>query len=37
MKPWQPPEQNLFPVLSDLLEDWSANYIPEFDGLFIVG
>src|SRR6266478_6561412 len=37
MKPWEPPEQNLFPVLSDLLEDWSASYVPEFDGLYIVG
>ncbi len=37
MKPWEPPEQNLFPVLSDLLEDWHASYVPDFDGLFVVG
>src|SRR5262249_13846424 len=23
MKPWEPPEQNLYPVISDLLEDWN--------------
>ena len=24
MKPWNPPEQNLYPVLDDLLSDWLA-------------
>ena len=37
MKPWEPPDQNLFPVLTDLLEDWSAGYVPEFEGLFVIG
>lgn len=37
MKPWEPPEQNLFPILNDLLEDWNASYVPDFDGLFVVG
>jgi thioredoxin reductase (NADPH) len=32
MKPWHPPEENLYPVLDDLLEDWQAT--PDtFDGL----
>src|ERR1700753_789147 len=26
LKPWDPPEQHLYPVLDDLLEDWSSNY-----------
>ena len=33
MKPREPPGRSLFPVLSDLLDDWSAAYVPEFDGL----
>src|SRR6516225_3129413 len=37
MKPWEPPEQNLFPVLADLLDDWHANHREHFDGVFIVG
>ncbi len=37
LKPWDPPEQNLYPVLNDLLEDWQADYRPPFDGLRILG
>ncbi len=37
MKPWDPPEHHLYPVLSDLLGDWSAGYRPEFDGIRVVG
>jgi thioredoxin reductase (NADPH) len=37
MKPWEPPEQNLFPVLSDLLDDWTAGNSAIFEGTFIVG
>src|SRR5499425_3664480 len=37
MKPWEPPEQNLFPVLADLLEDWNARNSAEFEGTYIVG
>jgi thioredoxin reductase (NADPH) len=36
-KPWDPPEEKLYPVLSDLLEDWQAGYRPVFEGLRIVG
>lgn len=36
-KPWDPPEQNLYPTLDDLLEDWHAAYIPPFDGVRLVG
>ena len=28
MKPWDPPEENLYPVLDDLLSDWKANASP---------
>jgi thioredoxin reductase (NADPH) len=37
LKPWDPPEQHLYPVLDDLLEDWQAEYRPPFEGVRVVG
>jgi thioredoxin reductase (NADPH) len=37
MKPWHPPEEMLYPVLDDLLDDWRANYQPIFEGVRIIG
>jgi thioredoxin reductase (NADPH) len=37
MKPWDPPEERLYPVLDDLLEDWLATFQPPFEGIRIVG
>lgn len=37
MKPWEPPEQNLYPVLADLLEDWNATSQETFEGIYVVG
>ncbi len=37
LKPWDPPEDNLYPVLDDLLGDWAANRPAPFDGLRVVG
>ena len=37
IKPWDPPEQNLYPVLDDLLADWHAEYAPPFRGIRVVG
>ena len=37
LKPWDPPEQQLYPVLDDLLEDWQATYRPPFEGIRAVG
>ena len=37
MKPWEPPEQHLYPVLMDQLEDWQAGNRQAFDGVYIVG
>jgi thioredoxin reductase (NADPH) len=37
MKPWDPPETHLYPVLTDLLEDWTAGYRPAFEGIRLVG
>jgi len=36
LKPWDPPEEKLYPVLEDLLGDWQAAYVPPFDGLRLV-
>lgn len=37
MKPWEPPERNLYPVLADQLEDWQAGNREAFDGVYVVG
>ena len=37
LKPWDPPEEKLYPVLSDLLDDWWATYRPPFQGVRVVG
>ncbi len=37
LKPWHPPEEKLFPVLDDFLDDWQAHYRPAFDGLRVLG
>ena len=37
MKPWDPPEEKLYPFLDDLLEDWVAGYRPRFDGIRVIG
>lgn len=37
LKPWDPPEVNLYPVLEDLLADWQATYHPPFRGVRVVG
>lgn len=37
MKPWHPPEELLYPVLDDLLDDWRANHQPVFEGVRVVG
>ncbi|WP_019508241.1 response regulator [Pleurocapsa sp. PCC 7319] len=37
LKPWDPPEEKLYPVLDDLLEDWLAVYRPTFEGIRVIG
>jgi thioredoxin reductase (NADPH) len=36
-KPWDPPEEKLYPVLDDLLENWKEGYRPPFEGLRVIG
>ena len=37
MKPWDPPEDNLYPVIDGLLEDWQANAHMPFEGVRLAG
>lgn len=37
MKPWDPPEQQLYPVLDDLLSDWLRTAPPSYDGIRVAG
>ena len=36
-KPWDPPEEKLYPVVDDLLDTWQAESLPETSGLRLVG
>ena len=36
-KPWDPPQERLYPVVDDLLDAWQAEYLPEAKGLRLVG
>jgi len=36
-KPWAPPQDSLYPVLDDLLDDWRSDYKPAFEGVRVVG
>jgi thioredoxin reductase (NADPH) len=37
LKPWDPPEDKLYPVLDELLEQWSAGARPGFEGITVLG
>ena len=37
MKPWDPPEERLYGVVDDLLDDWQAGYHPVFEGVRVLG
>jgi thioredoxin reductase (NADPH) len=37
LKPWDPPEEHLYPVLDDLLDDWMGSYRPPFEGVRVLG
>jgi thioredoxin reductase (NADPH) len=36
-KPWDPPEERLYPVLDDLLDDWKRGFRAPFEGLRVIG
>jgi thioredoxin reductase (NADPH) len=37
LKPWDPPDQHLYPQLDDLLDDWQASHPPAFEGIRVLG
>jgi thioredoxin reductase (NADPH) len=37
LKPWSPPEERLYPILDDVLDDWQANADVPFDGIRVLG
>jgi len=37
LKPWDPPEENLYPVIDELLEDWEAAFPTQFEGIRVLG
>jgi thioredoxin reductase (NADPH) len=37
MKPWDPPQEILYPILDDLLDDWWASFKHPFEGIKVIG
>jgi thioredoxin reductase (NADPH) len=37
LKPWDPPEERLYPILDELLDDWRASFRPGYAGVRVVG
>jgi thioredoxin reductase (NADPH) len=37
LKPWEPPNERLYPVLDELLADWTARSRPAFEGIRVAG
>jgi thioredoxin reductase (NADPH) len=37
MKPWDPPEEKLFPAIDDLLLDWSSSFRAPYEGIRVLG
>ncbi len=37
MKPWDPPEEKLYPALDDLLHEWTSTFRPPYEGIRVLG
>ena len=37
MKPWHPPEERLYPIIDELLDDWHGAFKVPFQGIRVVG
>lgn len=37
LKPWNPPQERLYPILNDLLEIWQASFRSLFEGVRVIG
>lgn len=36
-KPWDPPEEKLYPILDDLLESWKQGFKAPYEGIRVIG
>jgi thioredoxin reductase (NADPH) len=36
MKPWNPPDEKLYPIMDDLLDEWQAQYRPDHEGIRVI-
>lgn len=36
LKPWDPPEERLYPIVDELLDDWTAAHPPPFSGVRVI-
>ena len=37
LKPWNPPEEKLYPAVDDVLDEWQAQYKSDHEGIRIIG
>jgi thioredoxin reductase (NADPH) len=37
LKPWDPPEEKLYPIIEEMVNDWQSSYKPEFGGIRLLG
>lgn len=37
MKPWDPPEEKLYPILDEMLDEWQSNFKPDLAGIRLIG
>jgi thioredoxin reductase (NADPH) len=37
LKPWSPPQEKLYPVVDEMLDDWQAQYKPDHEGIRVLG
>lgn len=37
LKPWDPPEEKLYPTLDEQLDEWQAGYSPAYSGIRVYG
>lgn len=37
LKPWDPPDEQLYPIVDDLLDEWRSGHSPTFEGIRVIG
>lgn len=37
LKPWNPPEEKLYPIIDELLDEWESSHVPDFQGIRVIG